>query len=94
MVRNSVQCNHFNGKQSPVFKEAAQAWQRQRAGAELSHKGAMIDLFIPMGKDILLKIVDEGFGVGDLHQQCRREQLEIAGQSNLYTERISCIVNT
>ena len=54
----------------------------------------MIDLFIPMGKDILIKIVDEGFGVGDLHQQCRREQLEIAGQSNLYTERISCIVNT
>ena len=62
--------------------------------AELSHKGAMIDLFIPMGKDILIKIVDEGFGVGDLHQQCRREQLEIAGQSNLYTEQISCIVNT
>jgi anti-sigma regulatory factor (Ser/Thr protein kinase) len=36
----------------------------------------MIDLFIPMGKDILIEIVDEGFGVGDLHQQCRRGNSE------------------
>src|SRR6185437_7136416 len=76
VVRNSVQGNHFNRKQSPVFKEAAQGWQWQCTGAQLSHEGAMIDLFIPMGKDILIEIVDEGFGVGDLHQQCRRGNSE------------------
>jgi hypothetical protein len=37
----------------------------------------MIDLLIPMGMDIFIQIVDEGFGVGDFHQQCRCRGLEL-----------------
>ena len=67
VIRNGVQCDNFDGKESPVFKEAAQARQGQRAGAQLGHERTVIDFFIPVRVNVFVKVIDECFGCAGFH---------------------------
>ena len=64
VVGNGIERHDFDGKKSPIFKETAQARQRQRALAQLGHERAVIDLLIPVSVNILIEIIDECFGFG------------------------------
>jgi hypothetical protein len=68
IIRNGVQSDHFDGKQTPVFKKSAQVGERQSAGAQLGHKGAMIDFQLPVPKHIGIKLIDVSFGLARVHR--------------------------
>ena len=64
VIRNGIERHDFNGKETPILKETAQARQRQRALAQLGHERPVIDSLIPVGVNILIEMIDECLGAG------------------------------
>jgi hypothetical protein len=63
VVGNRVEGVYFEGKMAPVLKKLAHHRQRQRAGAQLGHEGAVVNLPIGIFVKRLIQIVDVGGGV-------------------------------